>query len=136
MKKLLALDLGITTGFAVYEVPTGSLLEYGVIDYPEFETRLKELRDRWIVSYSVAEVPVIMRGALGNQLAEVVAITSRELMRQVDLVDPASWKQTPYRKLNPPPGKLTPHERDAIRLGAWYHATRLQGSLAVSNIGH
>lgn len=124
MKKVLSLDLGITTGFAVYTWD-GVLLEHGNIDAEVYAERLRHLRDDWIVSRSVAELPVIIRGPLGDALQRVIATTERELMRQVDFVTPSSWKQTPYRKLDPPQGKLTPHERDAIRLGAWYIATRL-----------
>lgn len=122
MRNLIALDLGITTGFAVLD-QKGEFVDWGTIDYDDYESDLKHLRDRYRVSWSVAERPVIVRGSLGDRLQEVVAITSRELMAQVVLVDPSSWKQTPWSKAKPPAPKLTTHERDAARLGLWYYNT-------------
>lgn len=125
MRKLLSLDLGITTGYAVIWA-NGELHESGNLNSGFMVTSLAE----WITilqpSRSVAELPVIVRGKLGDELQTVVDATKKALTRQVDLVDPAEWKQTPWKK-HPLPRGLSTHERDAIRLGLWYLNDRLKG---------
>lgn len=125
MKHCLALDLGVTTGYAVFS-ESGDLVDYGEITFDQFEENLKWLRDQWFVSWSVAEVPVVFRGPLGKKLEMVTAITRRELMRQVDEVEASAWKQTSFKTYKVPRG-VSQHVRDAIRLGAWYISKRLQG---------
>lgn len=135
-KKVLSLDLGITTGYAVIffswwsedhlvEVnPT--VVEYGDIHYDVYLPQLRALMLHNKVNYSVAERPVIIRGKLGNQLQEVIDHTSYILSRQVEFVDPTQWKSTPFKK-HPTPPKISPHARDAIRLGVWYASGIISG---------
>ena len=118
--KLLSLDLGITTGYAVLDEDL--VIEANTAHYSVFEKVLKGLRDDYLISFSVAERPVIIRGQLGDQLQEIINITSHELMRQVVFVDPAQWKPTLWGKY-PLPRGTSPHVKDAIRLGLWYHAS-------------
>jgi hypothetical protein len=126
MKHVLSLDLGITTGYAVFTYPDQVLQAFGCLEDRDYELALKELRDYYRVSYSVAERPVVIRGKLGDRLQKVIASTERELMRQVEMVDPHRWKNTPYLKADlPPGGRKSPHEKDAIRLGLWYMGTQL-----------
>lgn len=122
MKYLLSLDVGITTGFAVLSLPSfdaPDLIENGAVQKHGLREELKRLLRQYLISYSVAERPVIVRGPLGDNLQECMAIVNAELPRQVEWVDPAQWKSTPFAK-TPCPRNLTPHERDAIRLGRWY----------------
>lgn len=129
-KYFLSLDLGVTTGWAVLSFdptyPKGGTVvhAYGEASENDLKNTLKHLLHNWRISYSVAEKPVVFRGPLGDQLQRVIDTTSHELMRQVEFVDPASWKATPYKK-HPTPKKISPHIRDAIRLGFWY-AHKLQ----------
>jgi hypothetical protein len=126
MKKVLSLDLGVTTGWAVHQLD-GRLLGHGTIAYAAYGYALASLRDSYVVSYSVAEMPLLTyRGKLRVQLEEVVRQTRRELMRQVVEIQPADWKSTPSAKAKVPRG-ITQHERDAIRIGLWY-LVQLQGS--------
>lgn len=118
-KRLLALDIGITTGWAVYHVETKDLLEYGEISEHSFRQELKVLRDRHVVSYSVAERPVIIRGRLGDRLQKLIAIVDQELMRQVEYIEASRWKPTPAAKYQTPRG-TSQHTKDAIRIGYWY----------------
>jgi hypothetical protein len=127
-KRVLSLDVGVTTGYAVHTLD-GKLLAHGDFDISMLREGVKNLRDLHMVSYAVAERPVIIRGPLGDKLQEAMNIVSHELMHAVDFVDPAQWKPTPWGKA-PTPRKLSPHQRDAIRLGLWYIASlqkRLQG---------
>lgn len=123
MKHLLALDIGITTGYAVYSVGAHGippkLKEIGDIQEENFEQTVKYLRDKYTVSYSVAERPVIMRGDLGNRLARLIAITDHELSHQIRFIDPSRWKSSPARKA-PTPRGTSQHVKDAIRIGVWY----------------
>lgn len=138
MKFLLSLDLGITTGYCVLRMEPfkggrAEIEEHGTIlfqkDAPnavqKYEGILQRITLDNLVSFSVAERPVIYRGALGADLQRVVDATSAVLMRQVEFVDPTRWKSTPFRR-HPTPKNLTPHERDAIRLAYWY-TNELQG---------
>lgn len=125
--RILSLDLGITTGYAVIESPDSDLepptiLEAEHFHISVFERILKDLRDSFMISHSVAEPPVIIRGPMGDQLQEIISITKRELMRQVVFVEPSRWKPSPWGKY-PLPRGTSPHVKDAIRLGLWYYAS-------------
>lgn len=130
-KRCLSLDLGITTGYAVLSFslsddPEITIEDHGVLGFDAYRSSLSLLLGKHKISYSVAEQPALtFRGQLGNQLQQVVLHTSQVLMRQVELVDPAQWKPTPFKKYPTPP-RISPHERDAIRLGVWYIHTLLK----------
>ena len=122
--KILALDLGITTGYAVFDsdLEVNLPVEYGEIKDTDLEYRLKQLKLAYLVTHSVCERPVIIRGKLGSRLEELLSIVRVQLDHQVQFVDPAQWKPTPWGKATTPP-KLSTHARDAIRLGLWYRAS-------------
>lgn len=128
MRKLLSLDLGLTTGYAVIW-SDGTIQESGNFtadfilsgDFKEWATMPEAMPSR-----SVGERPLIFRGKLGNDLERIVKAVEQVLTRQIDFVTPAEWKQTPWKK-HPLPRGLSTHERDAIRLGLWYLNDRLKG---------
>jgi len=132
VKYLVALDIGITTGVAVYWYGGKDLrgelrytLEETEVLSPDFlRDGIKRIIRQYMISYSVAELPLIVRGPLGNDLQECVNIVRAELPHQCEWVAPSQWKGTPSSKIKCPRG-LTAHERDAIRIGHWYMATRL-----------
>ena len=129
MKRVLSLDVGVTTGYAVHYFHPFSLIETGTLHADVLRKHLDDLKLLHMPSYTVAERPVIVRGPLGDQLENVMSIVRVMFDHQVEFVDPATWKQTPFSEVKCPSG-LTPHERDAIRLGAWFCDTlkkRLQG---------
>lgn len=117
-KRLLSLDIGITTGYAVHNFE-GELLEYGEITEHALKQEVARLRDQYKVSRSVAERPIIIRGRLGDRLAKLIFIVESELMRQVQMIDSAQWKPSPSKKHPTPQGTST-HVKDAIRIGHWY----------------
>ena len=119
MPKILSLDLGLTTGYAVYQRPGPHLLECGDIAEEEFERNLKVLLRKYTPSEVVAEAPVIVRGELGNRLQGVMTHAHSILHPHVLFVDAARWKPTPFAKAECPKG-LSQHARDAIRLGLWF----------------
>lgn len=131
---ILAIDLGISTGYAVlYEGGDGmeAVEEYGTIltdDYPLDAALRGILRDN-VPNDIVIEDPVLTyRGPLADSL-RAVDMVARSVCPHAVHVGPAQWKPTPWGKL-PLPGGLTPHERDAIRLGFWFRQSleaRLQG---------
>lgn len=120
MKKLLALDLGITTGYAVFKMDgSEDPVEYGEILEHDLGDRLRQIMLGHLISYSVCEDPVIVRGGLGDRLAALLAVVNIVCTRQVKHIGPAQWKQTPFSRTPCPRGTST-HVKDAIRLGRWY----------------
>lgn len=118
-KRILALDIGITTGFAIlYNEPGMTIVEeYGEIMEDWYQETLKSFNAR-LISHSIAERPVIIRGQLGDRLAHLIAVTEEELPG-VKMVDPAQWKSSPAKD-HPTPRGTSTHIKDAIRLGVWY----------------
>lgn len=130
--RILALDLGVTTGWASlyrYKDRTASTVAEGTIPYPEFTFQLPELLRSWEFSHIVLELPLLIsRGQLRDQLDNVVAWTFTAIGTTPRTeVYASEWKGTKYAKMKMPRG-LTPHERDAIRMGHWFSEQRLQGS--------
>lgn len=126
MKKLLSLDLGVTTGWAVMDTKE-RLLAHGVI-LPDsnYAQSLKDILLQYMPTHSVAERPVIFRGPLGAQLEIIVHDTQIVLDHQVKFISPSDWKDSRFKK-HPVPRGITQHERDAIRIGVWYMNTELIG---------
>lgn len=130
--RILALDLGVTTGWASlyrYKDRTASTVAEGTIPYSEFTFQLPELLRSWEFSHIVLELPLLIsRGQLRDQLDNVVAWTFTAIGTTPRTeVYASEWKGTKYAKMKMPRG-LTPHERDAIRMGHWFSEQRLQGS--------
>lgn len=118
-RRLLVLDIGLTTGYAIYMIETGDLMEYGEITEHAYRQELKRLRDQHVVSRSIAERPLIVRGKLGDRLQKLIAITDQELMRQIEYCEAKDWKPSPSSK-HPTPRGTSQHIKDAIRIGHWY----------------
>lgn len=130
--RVLALDLGVTTGWACLSEPAPEVARVGnsgILTYEQYTAQLPMLLETWDLSHIVIENPLLIaRGQLRSQLENVVAWTMSaigEIPRTVILA--SDWKGTKYAKMKLPRG-LTSHERDAIRLGTWFIETRLQGS--------
>jgi hypothetical protein len=122
---LLALDLGVTTGYAVF-TKDAALIDHGTISDDFIVRELNRLLTTFLISRTVAEMPLLIgRGQLQKRLEKVIAAPRSIFRAALTEVDPASWKQTPYYKATVPRG-LTQHERDAIRLGMWYMQTWLK----------
>lgn len=129
---ILALDIGITTGYAVlFEGRKGmdAVEEHGTIYADVFGLVLPQLIQDNEPDQIVIEDPLLtFRGVLADALRSVDAVARSVCPRAVH-VTPAQWKPTPWGK-HPLPSGLTAHERDAIRLGLWFRQsleTRLQG---------
>jgi hypothetical protein len=86
---------------------------------------VKQVLQNWAPDATLLELPVIIRGKLGDELKLVCdAITGIALPR-VSYVTPAQWKGTPEgRSEVPVDSKLTVHERDAYRMGRWWLQSR------------
>lgn len=123
MITLLSLDLGQTTGYAVFK--EGEPVETGNIPLRGYRDILQGIVLDFLPTHSIAERPVIFRGPLGDSLQEVINWTNVVLYHQVKYIHPSDWKQTPFKKHAVPRG-LTPHERDALRMGYWY-LSKLEG---------
>ena len=81
MPKILSLDLGITTGYAVYQTPGSYLLEYGDILEENFIQDVRGLTLKYTPTHAVAESPVIFRGELGDRLQNIIVQTRNLLKR-------------------------------------------------------
>lgn len=130
--RVLALDLGVTTGWACLNTTSPSASRMGasgILTYEQFPSQLKSILGAWSFDHIVVENPLLIaRGQLRSQLENVIAWTMSaigEVPRTEILA--SDWKSTKYAKMKLPRG-LTTHERDAIRLGTWFSETRLQGS--------
>lgn len=135
MKKVLALDLGITTGWCVRFL-NGDLKAFGTLTFPDrekfaylceemFEKALTELVVRYLPSYVVIEPPLMLgRGGLQHDLQAVVGVTKKVIRQGQTIVDPNEWKQK-YGKAKLPPqfrGSTT-HEKDAYRISEFWLKT-------------
>jgi hypothetical protein len=130
--RILALDLGVSTGWASlyrYKDKTASTVASGTIPYSEFTFQLPALLRSWEFSHIVMELPLLIsRGQLRDQLDNVVAWTFTAIGTTPRTeVYASEWKGTKYAKMKMSRG-LTSHERDAIRMGHWFSEQRLQGS--------
>jgi len=127
-QKFLALDLGITTGFAVFSTLGGysdkpgepELLGYWHLFEEEYQKGIEDLDRLHNFSFVVAEEPIIFRGKLGTRLLRIVTQTMAAFGDRLTMVDASRWKSTPF-KTAPIPPCPSPHVRDAIRLGLWYN---------------
>lgn len=119
--RLLSLDLGITTGFAVLS-PSGGIFAYGDLlneDIEPLQFKLAAIKDVWKPTHVCVEKPLIVgRNQLARDLERVVRNCLFVWPHPVEIT-PAQWKQTPFRA-EPCPRGASPHARDAIRLGLYY----------------
>ncbi len=120
---LLALDVGITTGYVVM-APKEELLSHGAIDAHELETMLRKLKKT--ADYCVAETPNLMhRGEVGDQLRKLMR-TVKMVFPPVLVIDPMMWKNTSVAQTVTVPRKRfkTQHEKDAFIIATWWWRTR------------
>lgn len=120
MERYISLDLGLTTGYAVFDIED-NLVEWGDFAEDDYGHQLQTLVHKHTPSYSVAERPVIFRGELGDRLTEITLATGAILGTQVKWVTASAWKPTPFSRVECPEG-CSVHARDAIRLGSWFGA--------------
>lgn len=121
MERLISLDLGLTTGYAVLDIES-NIVEHGVLLEDTLSEGLQDLIRKHTFSYAVVEKPVIFRGELGDKLTEVIFTTNHFFPASTARwVGPDAWKPTPYGQAEVPKG-ITTHERDAIRMGLWFIA--------------
>lgn len=120
--KVLTLDLGMTTGYAV--VVEDSIIAHGLIDIEDFPKDLYCVLDMYDPDLVVVEDPIIIRGDLGNSLRWVLA-KCQEMVPDAVYVRPSEWKPHPISKA-PLVGVPTTHERDACHIGLWYTSVHLK----------
>ena len=118
--RVLSLDIGLTTGYAVVYARQDDwpIIAMGVISEKDFAQDLRLILSERRPDKVIAERPVIIRGDLGDRLADLIAKT-KEVVPQVEWFDAASWKQSPVKK-HPMPRGIQTHTKDAIRFAIWY----------------
>lgn len=124
---ILALDPGVTTGWAV--LGPSAIHDTGNLLPEDLQSGLRYVFEKWAPSEVVVEVfPLAASGRLATILREVVA-TINEVVndygRTWHPVTPGVWKTSSIEQ-SPRSfegQKLTPHQRDAIRMGR-YHLNR------------
>lgn len=128
---VLALDPGITTGWAIFISDEVSLT--GNLEPDEVEPEIRDLLTRYGIEVVATEkFPLMPHGALHSQLRRVVAGIERASQDVVIwYVTPGVWK-TAYLGVIPSHmfgRKLSRHEQDAIGIGRYYirRAERGQG---------
>ena len=122
----LALDLGRTTGFALFH--DDDLSKVGeFVDPDEGYLMIRTLTQPDQV---VVEKPIVIRGELGNEMAGLIARTEAEYGDKITYVTPSQWKPHPLTKKilhNMRRKNLTKHEKDAICIAGWFLFVHLQG---------
>jgi len=121
---LLALDLGRTTGYALWAAPD-KVAKVGSFKDPD-EGYLM-LRTLGTPENIVVEKPIVIRGELGNEMAGLIARTESEF-GDITYVTAAQWKPHPLiKRIRNTTGNFNPHEKDALCIGAWFIHVHLQG---------
>jgi hypothetical protein len=126
---ILSLDVGMTTGACL-------LTEDYKVDW-NAPLNLDELSNVLSVlepTHMVVELPLLISTSkLAFNLQEATSIVKAHCLPDTAFVRPSDWKQTPQAKVKVPRG-LTHHERDAIRIAAWYNYSVLKGGKVPSMI--
>lgn len=115
----------MTTGYAVFHWEMEHTDLHGNIPYHSFVHDLALLLTEWRIKEAVVEKPVIVRGPLGDKMQNLIRWTN-EMCETVHEVSPSQWKPHPLSQM-PLPHYLSPHEKDAVRLGIWWRKFGLQG---------
>lgn len=140
MRKLLALDPGLTTGFAIfnweirYTYKSVFPLDWGNFSTDDLSSEISRLlaSDGYHVIYE--NIPLIGVGALGDSLQKVMGVV-RTLAPTATVTNPGVWKTFPSLEELPVPevGKnITPHQRDAYYIGLWYIITQTPKNSRIS----
>lgn len=118
-ERLLSVDLGVTTGLALFDTQGGYLWS-GTETVDALEKKLKYLLEAFMVTHVVVERPVIIRGEIGDELQKALLIVERAITTPLPMYVEANWwKSHPLAKRDVP-DKSSIHVRDAIRMGYVY----------------
>lgn len=119
--KLLALDPGITTGYAFFE--DGTLQETGNLAPEDLSSSILlkyAAYDPMTIRVIVENVPIPTMSEMNRTLLGVVSCI-RTLFPHATWIRPTIWKQGPAASMSVPTTwddqPLTSHQRDAIRIG-------------------
>ena len=122
--KILSLDPGITTGYAILE-PNGDLVESGNLCQEDLDDSiLVALSSDTNISVVIEDIPIPTRSPMNRQLAEIVSWLDYHFPK-ARKVSPGVWKTNlPVANL-PIPRKwensgMTTHQKDAYRMGVWF----------------
>jgi hypothetical protein len=126
VKKVIALDLGITSGYCVMPLDASEITAVGTLRYETsagFEADLMRIVLDTLPSFYVVEAPLLSyRGKLADDLKEVVAATRRVLRQGGMWIEPSDWKANPAALPKEMRGR-SQHERDAYRICRWWLKT-------------
>jgi len=128
--RVLALDLGVTTGWACVD-DKANVCGIGQFQHQEGEV-YANLVSMYHPHHVVAETPVIIRGTLGEKLTRVIS-TVRSIIPGAVEIDPAQWKNSWWGDADVPRA-TTQHEKDALRMAYWYLETRLKTANVRTNV--
>lgn len=113
---VLALDAGVTTGFAILKSDDLRILSHGVISETDLALTCERLAG--VADEVVIELALIKRGSLGARL-EVVHETLLDVFPDAMKIDASKWKGSRAARSMVPKGIPT-HVKDAIRIARWY----------------
>lgn len=137
MKRVMSIDLGVTTGWCVRNTVTDEVVAHGTIEYPDpmrgnpvdiLGRGFRHLVERYLPSYVVVEAPIIdnVRGELGGKLANLIAAAKAVFRNRTEWITPSQWKQRYGTHPLPDSFKNTDaHQRDAFRILEWWLKTRM-----------
>lgn len=130
---VLAIDIGVTTGFAIVQQATA--LYWAAWTVEEMESLLPSFLAEWRPHPVVVEEPLIHQpgGDLARQLTEATDIVkslagagfAMHPERRFHWIGPDEWKNSPAKKYPIKRGQFkTQHEKDAYRMGVWFNVYR------------
>ena len=134
IEQFLAIDPGITTGYALLD-RTGELLQSGNLDMGDLiagDTCIEEYshynKPEKVTLVIIEEIPKFANSQLGRDLREIIEYLSR-LFPNATWIRPTDWKSIGPVANHPLPPKwadepYTTHEKDAFRIGVYYITRR------------
>lgn len=131
MRKLLALDPGVTTGFSIfswevqYTYKAVFPLDWGNLSIEDLLPKIASLLEQDCYHVIYENIPLIGVGSLGDSLRKVMGII-HTLAPKATVTNPGVWKTFPSLENLPTPEveKTTLHQKDAYYIGLWYIITQ------------
>lgn len=115
--KVLSIDPGITTGYALLD-EEGNVLNVGEASQLNLKESLSKFLGIEDLEVVVESIPIPTRSKMNERLLLILSIINGLFSEQTK-ISPGTWKPTPVAFHPCPPG-VSKHCKDAIRLGVYY----------------
>lgn len=133
--RIIGIDVGVTTGLAVFESPDKVLHSISLAIHKDGPAGIANSLALAVTHYSathiVIELPILSpQSPLYQSLLNMSNIIQQQaagfekIGLKLKIVRPVTWKATPAKRFwasEKPDHKMTIHERDAMRIAYWYY---------------